>query len=77
MYLTIGKNIEFELNVNVWNPLSHISLKKSVDIHIYDEEFQEFEPCIYVNLSFIFISLEIYFGKVMGDEDDETECISD
>ena len=71
MNIPIGKDWEFELNLSAWHPLSHISLKKSIDIHIYDEEFQEFEPCIYINISFICVSLELYLGKIMGVVDDE------
>ena len=64
MYIPIGKHCEMEINFNIWNPLTHIALRRSLDITIYDEDEKEWIPAIWVTLALIFVSFEIYIGKV-------------
>lgn len=63
MYFALGKNWELEINWTYWHPFQHVAFRKSLDIHFYDEDSNEFEPSIYFNFTFICFSVEFFLGR--------------
>ena len=74
MLINLGKHLELEINFSYWNPLHHISFKKSFDLWTKDDwEDEFFEPALWFNFSFFCINLEVFLCWYRREDEEKVD----